>query len=266
LPAAAIPIAGRRQGSYVILEAALPEQPVRNIGVLLIDPATGRGWARLREHYRDIASEEDAEVLEAIAAEMPGRMAESGAGYLDRLEDSLSNAIRVSDRHEVEVDAFTHTIDRLYRKHVDEAVDPYRTHVPLYSLRAAAGRLGEEMTAEAEDWVALPNDVRAAEGLFVARVEGHSMEPRIPDGSLNLFRFHPVGSRQSKIVLVERYGVLEESARYTVKRYSSRKAYRGEEEWQHEQIRLEPLNPAYEAWDVEPQDFAVVAEWLRVIE
>ena len=39
-----------------------------------------------------------------------------------------------------------------------------------------------------------------------------------------------------------------------------------EDEWQHEHIRLEPLNPEFEAWDVEPQDFAVVAEWLRVIE
>jgi SOS-response transcriptional repressor LexA len=39
-----------------------------------------------------------------------------------------------------------------------------------------------------------------------------------------------------------------------------------EEEWQHERIRLEPLNPAHEPWDVEPHDFAVVAEWIRVLE
>jgi SOS-response transcriptional repressor LexA len=52
-----------------------------------------------------------------------------------------------------------------------------------------------------------------------------------------------------------------------VKKYTSRKgAYDGEDQWRHEQIRLEPLNPEFEAWDVEPQDFAVVAEWLRVIE
>ena len=31
-------------------------------------------------------------------------------------------------------------------------------------------------------------------------------------------------------------------------------------------IRLEPLNPEFEAWEVGPEDFAVVAEWLRVIE
>jgi hypothetical protein len=92
------------------------------------------------------------------------------------------------------------------------------------------------------------------------------MEPRIPDGSLNLFRLHPAGSRQNKILLIQRFGVTDETARYTVKKYTSRKIYSGEDQWQHERIRLEPLNPAYEAWDVEPQDFAVVAEWLRVIE
>jgi hypothetical protein len=42
--------------------------------------------------------------------------------------------------------------------------------------------------------------------------------------------------------------------------------HHGEDQWEHEQIRLEPLNPEYDAWDVGPQDFAVVAEWLRVIE
>ena len=39
-----------------------------------------------------------------------------------------------------------------------------------------------------------------------------------------------------------------------------------EDEWQHEQIRLEPLNPAHSPWDVDPEGFAVVAEWLRVLE
>jgi hypothetical protein len=52
-----------------------------------------------------------------------------------------------------------------------------------------------------------------------------------------------------------------------MKRYTSTKLPdEGGEEWRNERIRLEPLNPEFEAWDVEPQDFAVVAEWLRVIE
>jgi hypothetical protein len=83
---------------------------------------------------------------------------------------------------------------------------------------------------------------------------------------LNLFRLHPAGSRQGKILLIERFGVVDQTARYTIKRYTSRKVVTGEDEWRHEQIRLEPLNPEFEPWDVDPEGFAVVAEWLRVID
>jgi hypothetical protein len=122
------------------------------------------------------------------------------------------------------------------------------------------------MESAEEDWVPVPEGVRPSQDLFVAHVVGRSMEPRIPDGSLNLFRWNPVGSRQGKILLIQRFGVLDETARFTVKRYTSRKRMLGEDQWEHERIRLEPLNPEFEAWDVEPRDFAVVAEWLRVIE
>ena len=54
--------------------------------------------------------------------------------------------------------------------------------------------------------------------------------------------------------------------RYTVKRYRSQKSQLPDGTWTHEQIRLEPLNPEFEAWDVDPEGFAVLAEWLRVIE
>ena len=65
--------------------------------------------------------------------------------------------------------------------------------------------------------------------------------------------------------------VTNETAQFTVKRYASRKQVTGRDEsgdvqWEHEQIRMEPLNPAFEPWDVGPQDFAVVDEWLRVID
>jgi phage repressor protein C with HTH and peptisase S24 domain len=268
VPATVVPITARRQGTYVLLEAVLPGRLPRNMGVLLIDPATGRGWLRMRARYHDLAEPEDAEVLEALEEDIRRKLEETGAeAYLRSLEDSLSNALRVSERQNVAVDAFSRVLDRLYDEHVEKVeVQPFRTHVPLYSLRAAAGGLGEEMESAAEDWVRVPEGIGLGPDLFVAHVVGRSMEPRIPDGSLNLFRFHPAGSRQNKILLIQRFGALDETARYTVKKYTSRKIFTGEDQWRHEQIRLEPLNPEFEAWDVEPQDFAVVAEWLRVIE
>ena len=265
-----IPIAGRREGAYVLLEAALPGRPVTPVGILLIDPAADRGWVRLRADFSSLT--DDTEVFDALEEDLRDRLAEQGAGaLLAALEDSLSNALRISERRKVEVDSFSRVLEKLYAEHVEPvAAAPFRTHLPLYSLRAAAGRLGEEMEVEPEDWVPAPEGMRLSEDLFVAHVVGQSMEPRIPDGSLNLFRFHPAGSRQGKILLIQRFGVLDETARFTVKRYTSRKRVTGGDgedvQWEHEQIRLEPLNPAFEPWDVEPQDFAVVAEWLRVIE
>jgi SOS-response transcriptional repressor LexA len=268
MPASVLPISGTRQGTYVLLEACLPGRPPRNIGVLLLGPGGQRAWLRMRPNFDDIADAEDAEVLEALEDHLRARLEESDAdAYLRSLEDSLSNVLRVSERRTVAVDAFSRVLDRLYDEHVEKLeVQPFQTHVPLYSLRAAAGYLGEEMPAEAEDWVRAPENMRLGPDIFAAHVVGRSMEPLIPDGSLNLFRFHPAGSRQGKVVLVQRFGALDETARYTVKRYTSTKVQRGEDQWEHQRIRLEPVNPEFEAWDAGPEDFAVVAEWLRVLE
>jgi len=251
----------------VLLEAALPERPVRNIGVLLLDLEASRGWLKMRERYDDIAAADDAEVLAALEEDLRARMAQDGSeAFLESLEDSLSNVLRITERQSVDVDSFTRVLSRLYSDHVETVhVHHFRTHVPLYTLRAAAGRLGEEMPVEAEDWIPAPEGMKLSADLFAAHVVGRSMEPRIPDGSLNLFRYNPVGSRQDKIVLVERYGHTDETARYTVKRYTSEKREK-DGQWEHTRIRLEPLNPEFEPWDVEPEGFAVIAEWLRVIE
>jgi SOS-response transcriptional repressor LexA len=268
LPSTVTAIDVRRAGTYVLLEAALPGRGVRNIGVLLIDPSTDRAFFRVRPGFHDIADPDDAEVLDALADHIRHCASEMGASaFLESLEDVASNAIRVTERQTIKIDAFSRVVERLYSEHVDTVpVLQFQTHVPLFSLKAAAGSLGEEMQTEAEDWIPAPEGMRLTPDLFAGHVVGRSMEPRIPDGSLNLFRLHPAGSRQGKILLIERFGVLDETARYTIKRYTSRKVYRGEDEWQHENVRLEPLNPEFEAWDVEPDGFAVVAEWLRVIE
>jgi phage repressor protein C with HTH and peptisase S24 domain len=236
--------------------------------VLLIDPAADRGFLRLRARFDDIAEDEDAEVLDALGDHIEQCLREEGAErYLGSLEDTLSNTVRVSERHAVTVDSFRRVLDQLFERYVEKVpVERFRTHVPLYTLRAAAGSLGADMVSEPEDWVPAPESVRLTEDMFVARVEGRSMEPLIPDGSLNLFRYNVVGSRQNKIVLVERFGVFEESARFSVKKYTSRKRFKGEDEWEHDQITLIPLNPEFDPWSPEEHEFRIIAEWLRTLE
>ncbi|HUB32442.1 MAG TPA: S24 family peptidase [Bryobacteraceae bacterium] len=278
MPAAVIPIGSPAHGlrptapaEYVLLSAAVPGRSIEPIGVLLADPASDRGWLRLRTDFPALT--DDTDFFDGLEFHLRTLLAESGAeALLRRLEDSLSNVLLVSERRAVAVDSFRRVLERLYAEEVEPvAIRPFETHVPLFSLRAAAGRLGEEMEVEPEAWIPAPEGMHLAPDLFAAHVVGKSMEPRIPDGSLNLFRLHPAGSRQGKILLIQRFGVLDETARFTVKRYTSRKRATGggefdDGQWEHERIRLEPLNPDFEPWDVEPQDFAVVAEWLRVLE
>ena len=91
------------------------------------------------------------------------------------------------------------------------------------------------------------------------------MEPRIPDGSLCVFRYNVVGSRNGKLVLVMHYGETGEN-RFTIKRYRSVKA-QSEEGWKHEKIVLEPLNPEYEPWELEENSpIKVLAEFVTVLE
>jgi SOS-response transcriptional repressor LexA len=267
VPAAVVSITGRREGVYALLDICLPARPPQHAGVLLIDPATGRGWMRFRRRFDDIADPDDCEVLEGLEEHLRGVIAEEGGeACLAWLEDTVSSVLRVSDRQTVQVDAFTRALDSLFARNVEPVpVEPYRTHLPLYSMRAAAGFIGDEMRPEEEDWVRAPDGMRLDEDLMVVHVVGRSMEPRIPDGSLNVFRLNPAGSRQNKILLIQRQGVLDETAGCTVKKYSSVKSY-SPEGWRHERIRLEPLNPEFEAWDVEPEGFSVIAEWLRAIE
>jgi phage repressor protein C with HTH and peptisase S24 domain len=266
MPATVTPITTRR-GEYVLLRLALPGAPEHNIGVLLADPATGRLYCRLRSHWEDIAPEE-ADYLSVLEEDLRAKAAEMGGEkFLGSLEDSLSHILRLDGRQSVQVSSFQHTLDRLFAKHVEEEqVQPFRTHLPLYSLRAAATRFGEEMQVDEEEWVRMPENLRTAENMFVAHVVGRSMEPRIPDGSLNIFRAPVVGSRQNKIVLVELLGELDDSARYTIKKYTSRKIHRGEGEWEHESIRLEPLNPEFQPFDLAPDKLRVIAEWIRTLD
>jgi SOS-response transcriptional repressor LexA len=257
----------QQPGEYLLVDLVLPGRPQRTIGVLLRNVKTGEVQARMRCRWEEVDPEE-AEWLEALDQDFKTKIAEMGGDiFLRQMEDSLSNALRLSERMPVEVENFDRTLARLYEEHVEaEPAQPFITHLPLYSLRAAATKFGEDREVEAEGWVKAPPKLRLTPDMFVARVVGRSMEPRIPDGSLCIFRAGVVGSRQGKLVLVERFGTTETSARYTIKKYTSRKVQSGEDEWQHAAVRLEPLNPEFEGFELKEGDARVIAEFVQVVE
>ena len=255
-------------GEYLLVELARPGESQRTIGVLLRDASTGQVYAKIRRHWEEIEDPEEAELLEALHEDFEMKIHEMGGDdFLRSLEDSLSNALLVSERVAVTVGDFPRMLERLYEEHVEKAeVRPFRTHLPLYSLKAAATRFGEDREVESEGWVKAPPNLRLSSDMFVARVVGRSMEPRIPDGSLCVFRAGVVGSRQGKLVLVERFGTTETSARYTIKRYTSQKRQREDGTWEHASVRLEPLNKEFEGFELNEGEARVIAEFVQVLE
>ena len=150
----------------------------------------------------------------------------------------------------------------------------YVTCVPLVPLQAAAGAFGgaDTIADESErewEWVEIDTGRSLRRGMFAARVDGKSMEPRIPDGSYCLFAGPVTGTRQGRIVLARLLNAVDPDTgqRFTVKRYRSDKAV-DEDGWRHLAIVLEPLNPDYEPLELAAEDespVAVIAELIEVI-
>ncbi len=166
--------------------------------------------------------------------------------------------------------------------------DRYRTCVPLVSLRAAAGGWSEVQEGIAElpgaqqnlpeafddeqEWITWSSKTPFAPEMFVARVHGRSMEPRIPDGSYCLFRVVPAASSSSTPVLVRYAGAAdpETGGQYTVKFYKEERTERG-----GVRVVLDPANPEFEpmvlttagtADGAEPEDAVqVIAELVEVL-
>jgi SOS-response transcriptional repressor LexA len=266
---------------FSILMMELPGGEPVNAGVLLEDPSNDRLYVRLRRDWDQIAPEGEAEVFQALEDGLRSVAAETGAArFLEHLEDRLSNTMRVSDREPVPEDViapessagmtaddFERVLARLYRRHVRSNVLAFVTHLPRYTLAVAAGKFLDNQEVTAEGWEEAPADLKVSSQMFVARIAGRSMQPRIPDGSLCVFRQGVVGSREGRLVLVEALG-RGVNDRYTVKRYHSVKAEGAGENWSQQRITLQPLNPEFEAWDLNPEDdrFRIIAEFVRVLD
>lgn len=257
-----------KPAEFSLLEAELPGRGLEPLGVLLLDPATDTLYVRVRRDWDSISTDEDTEVLAEIEDDLLSKARETGgASVLEYLEGTASNAVRVRDREAVTVRNFERTLGELYREHVPSQVLRFRTHLPRYSLAVAAGPfLTNPEDIAAEEWIEIPPGLRLDEDMFVARIQGKSMEPKIPDGSLCVFRRDVAGSRNGRLVLV-RNSELADDNQYTVKRYRSEKRY-SEDGFEHTRIRLESLNPAYPSWDLDEEEgkYQVLAEFVRVLE
>lgn len=266
------PVLATEAAVYATLHMRLPGRPLENIGVFLLHG--DRLLLRLRRDWLYVAGPDHFEYLDALeqdlrgqlsAYEKDGRPAEEFFAFL---ENNLSNFLEFSERQPVLLAATAErTLKLLYEREVRPEVRRFETHLPLFSLRAAATKFGPHAEADLdpEDWVEAPADLRLTSDLFVARIVGKSMEPRIPDESLAIFRAGVKGSRQGKIVLVELYDPAS-GVQYTIKRYTSQKTAHPDGGWSHAEIRLEPLNPDFEAFTLrEDSQVHVIAEFIGLL-
>lgn len=143
--------------------------------------------------------------------------------------------------------------------------------VPVIDLKFAAEQFGNYQQADTFDHVVLPAHLHASEGYFLARVEGDSMNKRIPPGAWCLFHFNPQGTRNGKILVVQHRHISdpELGGQYTIKRYKNEKHF-GENGVVNSVIVLKPesTNDKHETIVLSAEDadeMLVVAEFLTVI-
>lgn len=146
----------------------------------------------------------------------------------------------------------------------------YTSYLPLFSIRAAAGYFGDGEMVENEGWMKAEGIGRLNKDMFIVRVVGHSMEPRINDGDYCVFQANPAGSRQGTIVLAQHRGYFDEdnAGAYSVKEYHSTKSFDEYGNWQHETIELRPFNPDYKPIVLTPEDiddFRIVGGFVAVL-
>lgn len=264
MPATAI---ATRRGQFCVVQTELPDHGLVNLGVLLQDPDSDALFVRFRRDLDTLAEEEDREVLVALGDDLSAKAHEMGAERLfEYLESTLSGTVRITDREPVLVEDFSRALDRLYRQNVQSKVLEFRTHLPRYSLRAAAGKFLENAEITEEGWIEAPPNLKLTSEMFVAQIAGHSMEPLIPDGSLCVFRRGVVGARDRRLVLVEDRQA-SGGDRYTVKRYRSEKTLSGDQ-WRHSRIWLEPLNKDYEPIELTADEgqHPIIAEFVCVLD
>jgi SOS-response transcriptional repressor LexA len=106
-----------------------------------------------------------------------------------------------------------------------------------------------------------------AKDRFLVRAEGDSMEPKIKDGQLCLFRKDPGGSRNGKIVLCQVGGFAGEAPIALIKQYRSARTSSAENLGKAKVIVLSSINEKHE--DIvltEGEHLSVIGLFERIIE
>ena len=144
--------------------------------------------------------------------------------------------------------------------------------IPLYDFYAAAGNFSEMQSDKSFSQIAVPEKYTSNAGYFACTVKGESMNKRIPNDSVCLFKKYTGGSRSGKILLIENYDRQDPDfhSAFTVKTYASRKNV-SEEGWEHLEVLLKPNSYDSSFKDLvinmeNAQEMNVIGEFIEVLE
>lgn len=128
--------------------------------------------------------------------------------------------------------------------------------IPLYDFYAAAGNFSHMQSEKTFSEVEAPEKYSLDSSYFACKVIGESMNKRIPNGSICIFKKYSGGSRSGKILLIENYNRQDPdfNSAFTVKTYASQKSVT-EEGWEHIEILLKP-----NSYDLSYEDIVINIE------
>lgn len=151
-----------------------------------------------------------------------------------------------------------------------DEIENVKFTIPLYDFYAAAGSFSEMQVDKDFNEFEVEKEFDSSK-YFACKVIGESMNRRIPNDSICLFKIYEGGSRNGKIVLVENLDIQDNdfNSAFTVKTYSSKKTI-SDEGWSHESIILSPnsYDSSYESIIVDEsngQNMKVVGEFVKVL-
>jgi SOS-response transcriptional repressor LexA len=153
----------------------------------------------------------------------------------------------------------------VFRRITPRRDERYTNCVPMLDLKIAAGAFGEDQLPEFQDWVKINTSLKLRKGMFVARVDGRSMEPLIPDGAYCLFQFKAPHLKSDMIGVFQLHGVddPETGGSFTVKRLKLSTQNDPIDGMQRVSVLL-PENPAFDPIPVN-ENVKLVAEFLEVL-
>jgi SOS-response transcriptional repressor LexA len=237
-----------------------PDQPTKldeskPLGVALLELESRSVHYRIRQDLDTLFPDVDMSSLESLKSELE-RLAskEGGEVAFSILTTTGWRGIQGDVPERREIHSISTGLAAAYRVAVGPVpILKFQTHLPLYSLKSAAGLFLDNYLIKPLGWVEIPDARTLTDKQFVVLIVGHSMEPQIPDGSYVIVEKYGAGSRVGRLVLVEERGKAEMEA-YTLKKYSRQPLSAGDATNRRTPIILKSVNPDFEDIQLDPEE------------